>query len=209
MPVYTPDQYQHDRRRPHSFTVYGDAPVFHLPQPLAGKRVLDAGCGNGFWSDQIRARGAAEVVGIDGSSSGIEIARATYPGIRFEQQLLTETVLQELRCEPFDAVIAVEVIEHVFDPRGFVHACRSALKPGGTIVLTTPYHGYLKNLAMAVVDKWDFHHNPLWDGGHVKFWSRATLSALLTECGFVDLRFEGRSRVPYMWMGMIMSARKK
>ena len=208
MPVYTPDKYKHDDRQPHSHSVYGEAPLTFLPHPLAGKRVLDAGCGNGFWTSKSLAAGAKEVVGIDSSTEGIQIARKLYPGIRFEQLLLTETLLSDLRCEPFDAVISVEVIEHVFDPRGFVKACHMALKPGGTVVLTTPYHGYCKNLALSLAGKWDFHLNPLWDGGHVKFWSRNTLSSLLTEMGFVDIKFGGFGRVPYVWMGMVMSGRK-
>ncbi len=207
MAVYTPDKYKHDERRPHSYTVYGENPISFLPQPLQGKRILDAGCGNGFWADLIRQRGA-EVIGIDASTDGIAIARKNYPQTRFEQCMLTETVCKDLGVEPFDAVISVEVIEHVFDPRGFVKSCAAALKPGGTLVLTTPYHGYWKNLALAVTGKWDRHLDPLWDGGHIKFWSRHSLGRLLTEMGFVDLKFGGYSRLPYIWMGMVMSGRK-
>jgi hypothetical protein len=73
-------------------------------------------------------------------------------------------------------------------------------------VVSTPYHGYLKNLAVSLAGKWDTHADPLWDCGHIKLWSRKTLARLLTEAGFVDLRFRGAGRVPYMWMSMIMSA---
>ena len=208
MAVYTPDKYVHDRRKPHSAVVYGEGPLTFLPKPLAGVRVLDVGCGNGYWTNRVRELGAGEAMGIDGSTQGIQIARETYQGIRFEQMLLTDTLLADLGCAPFDAIISVEVIEHIFDPRGFVKSCDLALRPGGTVVLSTPYHGYLKNLALSVANKWDFHHNPLWDGGHVKFWSRNTLSTLLSEMGFVDIKFSGFGRVPYMWMGMVMSGRK-
>ena len=208
MAVYTPDKYQHDHRRPHSATVYGDAPLTFLPKPLAGKRVLDVGCGTGYWTNRIAEMGAAEVIGIDGSTQGIEIARSKHPGIRFEQALINDHTLADLKCEPFDTVISVEVIEHIFDPRGFVKSCFLALKPGGTLVLTTPYNGYLKNLALSIAGKWDFHLNPLWDGGHIKFWSRKTITKLLLEMGFVDVGFAGFGRVPYLWMGMVLTARR-
>src|ERR1035438_9032616 len=81
------------------------------------------------------------------------------------------------------AVISVEVIEHVYDPRGMLTNISSLLKTGGTLVLTTPYHGYLKSLAIAIAGKCDSHYNPLFDGGHIKFWSHRTLAAALSECG--------------------------
>lgn len=207
MAGYTPDQYKHGGGRPHSHAIYGDAPLDFLPQPLAGKRILDVGCGNGYWAGQMKARGA-EVVGIDGSTMGLEYARREHPGIRFEQMLATDTLLKDLGVPPFDGVIAVEVIEHIFDPRGFVDACSKALKPGGTLVLTTPFHGYWKNLALALAGKWDFHHTALMDGGHVKFWSRQTLSALLTEMGYRNITFRGYGRLPHLWMGMVLSGVK-
>ncbi len=204
MAGYTPDQYEHGRGRPHSHVVYGDAPIDRLPVPLTGKRVLDVGCGNGYWTDRVRSRGAV-VTGIDGSSQGIAYAREAYPGIRFEQMLATETLLADLCEEPFDAVMAVEVIEHIFDPRAFVVNCVRAIKPGGTLVLSTPYHGFWKNLALSLANKWDFHHHPLNAGGHIKFFSRASLGALLEQTGLKGITFSGHSRVPYVWMGMVMS----
>lgn len=208
MAVYTPDKYLHDKRKPHSASIYADTPIAYLPQPLSGKRILDVGCGNGYWSNRIRELGGGEVIGIDASTQGIEIARSQYPGVRFEQVLMNDQILTDLDSAPFDGVISVEVIEHIFDPRGFVKSCFQALKPGGTLVLTTPYNGYLKNLALSLANKWDFHLNPLWDGGHIKFWSKRTITRLLLEMGFVDITFEGCRRVPYLWMGMVLSARK-
>jgi hypothetical protein len=55
---------------------------------------------------------------------------------------------------------------------------------------------------------WDRHANPLWDGGHIKLWSRTTLSALLREAGFENLQFRGAGRCPALWMTMIMSGDK-
>lgn len=81
--------------------------------------------------------------------------------------------------------------------------CYAALKPGGKLVSSTPYHGYLKNLLISLVGGWDRHANPLWDGGHIKLWSRRTLSALLTEAGFKDLQFAGAGRLPGLHMTMV------
>lgn len=207
--AYTLNDYQYGNERivPHSFAVYGDAPIRVLPDSARGLRVLDVGCGRGFWSDRF-AKSGADVVGIDASSSGIERARHSYPNLDFRQLSITEDMISVIGQEPFDSVVSIEVVEHVYDPRGFARACFNALKPGGTLVLTTPYHGYVKNLAISLVGGWDRHFTALWDGGHVKFWSRRTLALLLSEVGFEDIRFSCHGRVPLLWMGMLAVARR-
>jgi 2-polyprenyl-3-methyl-5-hydroxy-6-metoxy-1,4-benzoquinol methylase len=169
-----------------------------------GTSVLDVGCGNGFKAGELLARGC-EVVGIDPSGSGIAIARENYPAGRFEQLTPDHELLEKLRCAPFDVVISTEVIEHVYTPRSFVAACFDALKPGGRYILSTPYHGYLKNLSIALLGAFDAHVNPLFDGGHIKFWSKRTLSALLIESGFCNLQFRGAGRLPLLWKSMVMA----
>lgn len=77
------------------------------------------------------------------------------------------------------------------------------------MIITTPYHGYIKNLMLSLLDKWDSHIDPLWDGGHIKFWSKRTLTALLTQSGYDVKEFAGIGRVSYMWKSMLMIAKKK
>ena len=74
----------------------------------------------------------------------------------------------------------MEVIEHLYQPRAFVLFIRSILEAsgGGQFIVTTPYHGYLKNLTIAAANKMDHHLSALWEGGHIKFWSRRTLAIL-------------------------------
>ena len=91
---------------------------------------------------------------------------------------------------------------------GYIAGRYAALRPGGRFDCSTPYHGYLKNLVIALAGKWDVHANPLWDGGHIKLWSRNTLSQLLRETGFQNLHFRGAGRAPYLWMSMVMSGDK-
>lgn len=170
----------------------------------AGARVLDVGCGNGYTAGVFLARGC-EVVGIDLSEQGIRHARQAHPGARFEQLPADNDVLQNLGCEPFDLVVSTEVVEHLYAPRPYIAGCRAALRPGGRVILSTPYHGYLKNLSIALAGKLDAHANPLWDGGHIKLWSRQTLSALLNEAGFIHLQFRGAGRLPLLWMTMLMA----
>jgi 2-polyprenyl-6-hydroxyphenyl methylase/3-demethylubiquinone-9 3-methyltransferase len=169
-----------------------------------GARILDVDRGNGFKAGQLLARGC-EVVGIDPSESGIAIARENYPAGRFEQLSADRGFLEKLQCAPSDVVASTEVIEHLRAPRSFVAASFDALKRGGRYILSTPYHGYLKNLSIVLLGAFDTHVNPLFDGGHIKFWSRRTLSALLRESGFRNLQFRGAGRLPFLWKSMVMA----
>jgi 2-polyprenyl-6-hydroxyphenyl methylase/3-demethylubiquinone-9 3-methyltransferase len=169
-----------------------------------GIRVLDVGCGNGFTCGEFLKRGCT-VVGIDLSEQGIAQARRAHPQGRFELLPADDQLLARLNEAPFDLVVSTEVVEHLYDPRSYARGCFAALKPGGRFICTTPYHGYFKNLLISLAGKWDFHANPLWDGGHIKLWSRATLFQLLTETGFERLQFRGAGRLPGLWMTMVVS----
>ena len=173
----------------------------------SGTRVLDVGCGNGFLLGHFLGRGCA-VVGIDLSEGGIELARATYPSGRFELLAADDRILELLDEEPFDIVVSTEVVEHLYAPRDFVRGCFASLKPGGRFVCSTPYHGYLKNLLICLFNRFDSHFNPLWDCGHIKFWTVRTLHQLLAEVGFRDLRFRGAGRVPFLWKSIVVVAEK-
>jgi 2-polyprenyl-3-methyl-5-hydroxy-6-metoxy-1,4-benzoquinol methylase len=170
--------------------------------------VLDAGCGNGSFISLFQNRNW-QLHGSDLSPTGIEIASRTYPDINFflaDGQSIYEDFLETVG--PVDVVISTEVIEHIYDPRGFLRNCFGLLKPGGTIVLTTPYHGYLKNVMLALTGKMDQHFTVRWDHGHIKFWSRKTLTLVLAETGFTNIEFAGSGRIPYMWKSMALKATK-
>ena len=182
--------------------------IFALAGELRpGLRVLDVGCGNGFSCGEFIKRGC-KVTGIDLSEQGISLARKTYPTGRFEVLAADENVLSNLGEPPFDLVISTEVVEHVYAPRAYAKGCFAAVKPGGHFICTTPYHGYLKNLALSLMGKWDDHANPLWDGGHIKLWSRRRLEELLSEAGFGNFAFRGAGRLPWLWMTMAVRGEK-
>ena len=100
-------------------------------------------------------------------------------------------------------------IEHLYSPRTFTRRALEALRPGGVLILTTPYWGYLKNLMIAVTNRTDRSLTALWEGGHIKHWSRQTLQTLGERQGFEFVAFEGAGRpIPFLWKGMMMVFRK-
>lgn len=173
---------------------------------VGAKSVLDAGCGNGSIPGVLAGQGFT-VHGIDGDTKGIAIARERYPGVAFSVASFADDGAA-LAGAPFDAVISTEVVEHLYAPHELIRFSWETLKPGGHLILTTPYHGYLKNLALAVTGRLDQHFTALWHGGHIKFWSRATLNQLCAEQGFVPHSFGGVGRVPYLWKSMVMTVQK-
>lgn len=169
------------------------------------RSVFEVGCGNGAVAYWMASRGI-EVVGIDASTTGIEQARGAYP----ELKLFVGSAYDDLagRYGRFPAVVSLEVVEHLYAPRTFAKVAFDLLEPGGLVVVSTPYHGYLKNVALAVSGRLDAHFTALWDGGHIKFWSEQTLRTLLEEPGFVDISFRRVGRVPTFAKSMIAVARR-
>jgi 2-polyprenyl-3-methyl-5-hydroxy-6-metoxy-1,4-benzoquinol methylase len=109
----------------------------------------------------------------------------------------------------FDAVIASEVIEHLYDPSALLSVASRHLNEGGYLILTCPHHGYLKNLLISLTNKWDPHFHPATLGGHVKFWSHATMRAFLETHGFHVEILSGAGRCWPIWKSMVVVAMKR
>jgi len=188
------------------------APVLKYLKGLPdGAAVLDAGCGGGDFSIGLNEAGFT-VFGLDMSPTGI--AHAASLGIgEFRVASVYEPLGAPFGRETFDAIVNVEVIEHLYSPYTFAQRAFEALVPGGTLVVTTPYWGYFKNLALALTNRTDKALSVLWEGGHIKHFSRATLTRLMHDTGFEEVGFTGRSEglralVPGVWSGMAMAFRK-
>jgi 2-polyprenyl-3-methyl-5-hydroxy-6-metoxy-1,4-benzoquinol methylase len=167
--------------------------------------VLDLGCGNGSLTAYFARHGFA-ITGLDHSRTGIDLATRRYPETRFARHDLADA-LPKQHVKRYDAVVSVEVIEHLLLPRKLLESARNALRPGGLLIISTPYHGYWKNLALALTNRFDAHWHPLRDYGHVKFFSRRTLSQLISEEGFTDLDYSTVGRIPALARSMIVSAK--
>lgn len=170
--------------------------------------ICDLGCGNGYLTHRL-AEAGFNAMGVDASPSGIAAAKRNYgKSLQFIcADIGSENPGKQLRRGSCDAVISSEVIEHLYRPADLIETAKWLLKPEGWLLVTTPYHGYMKYLALTALGKMDKHLNPLWDGGHIKFFSVRTLSELLEIHGMHVENFTFYGRLPFLWKSMICIAR--
>lgn len=207
------NEYQYQSGQPCHTESYLWTPVHeiirkHLEQTTKDQlRLMDVGCGNGAFLDSLRSKHTKlELVGVEPSESGVANANHSYPGL--EVKLGSGYDKLSSIYGVFDVVTSLEVVEHVYSPRVFAKTLFDLLAPNGIAILTTPYHGYLKNLTLALAGKLDQHFTALWDHGHIKFWSVRTLTELLKETGFRRVEFNFAGRVPALAKSMIAVAGK-
>lgn len=155
------------------------------------QNILDAGCGSGFFTEAIHG-GGYRGVGIDISMVAIAEAKKRYPGIEFFCNPLDSQ--WPFEDKTFDAIFSTEVIEHVLDTYKMISEMNRVLKVKGVLILTTPYHGLLKNL-MIVLFRFDRHFNNI-EGGHIRFFTKTFLTAFLQKFGFdvMETKYIGRIR---------------
>lgn len=106
--------------------------------PLAGKQVLDVGCGGGILSEAM-ARSGAEVTGIDLADNSLKIARlhGLESGVKVEYRKVPVEELAAEQPGQYDVVTCMEMLEHVPDPASIVRACSTLVKPGGWVFFST------------------------------------------------------------------------
>jgi len=106
--------------------------------PLAGRRVLDVGCGGGLLSEGMAARGA-RVTGIDMGEAPLSVARLHRheSGIEVDYERITAEALAEREPGSFDTVTCMEMLEHVPDPASVIGACARLVRPGGDLFFST------------------------------------------------------------------------
>ncbi|CAM4075750.1 bifunctional 2-polyprenyl-6-hydroxyphenol methylase/3-demethylubiquinol 3-O-methyltransferase UbiG [Roseateles saccharophilus] len=120
--------------------------------PLAGKRVVDVGCGGGILSDSM-ARAGAQVLGIDLSTKPLRVAELHAMEAGTEGVEYREVAVEDLAAEQpagFDVVTCMEMLEHVPDPASVVRACATLVKPGGWVFLST-LNRNAKSFLLAIV----------------------------------------------------------
>jgi 2-polyprenyl-6-hydroxyphenyl methylase/3-demethylubiquinone-9 3-methyltransferase len=106
--------------------------------PVAGKNVLDVGCGGGILAESMAQRGA-KVTGIDMGEAPLAVAQlhSLETGITVDYQRCTAEEMASQHAGKYDVVTCLEMLEHVPDPSSVITACTNLVKPGGHVYFST------------------------------------------------------------------------
>ncbi len=166
---------------------------FLLDAVRPGQRVLDLGCGDGWFSSALLAA-RARPVAVDAARGALRRARGRLPDL--DARHWPDGHPLPVEDASADVAWAGEVLEHVVDLAPWLSEVRRALRPGCELVVTTPHHGPGTLLALAARPRrFAAHFEPRAD--HLRFFSPATLGGLLDDLGFAvrELRTAGGRRL--------------
>lgn len=147
-------------------------------------RVLDAGCGDGFFASHLaKMNGVTEVVGVDISDAAVKTASQKHPHLQFRQGELNALPMEN---DSIDCAAMSEVIEHLVDVDGVLDEIARVLKPGGILLITTTDFNWLKCvlISMFYFEKYFYPTNP-----HVRFFTKGTLAEVLSHHGLTVIKY--------------------
>jgi 2-polyprenyl-6-hydroxyphenyl methylase/3-demethylubiquinone-9 3-methyltransferase len=178
--------------------------AFLLQHAPTGARVLDVGCGEG-WFTAALGRAGRTAVGVDVAREPLRRAHTREPEL--DLRLVPVEGPWPLEDVSFDAVWAGEVLEHVADTAAWLSEVRRVLRPGGALVLSTPAHGPLTRLRLGLSGQaFAAHFDPRSD--HLRFYTRRSLAALLADFRFELLAVRGLGGVPGARVTLLAAARR-
>jgi SAM-dependent methyltransferase len=176
--------------------------AFANGRPRDQLRVLDASCGGGSFLNVFRELGM-QVVGSDISVNAIRRARCANAAAQFVASSAEAAV--PFNDASFDVVWFGETLAHLFDGHAALSEFNRVLKPGGQLILTTPYHGRIKNVAIAMFSFSD-HYYP--DNYRIRFYDRRSLEGALAWAGFTAHTWRGIGRAWPFWKSFFVVAAK-
>jgi len=153
-----------------------------------GLRVLDLGCGGGHNGALLKRAGAREVVGVELDAGAAAQARKRLDAV--VQGDLARLDLAQLGDEPFDAILASDVLEHLADPEAVLARALTHLRPGGAVVVSLPNVAHVVVFANLLMKRWPRRSSGIFDRTHLRFFAKRDMVRLLEGAGLRVLRVQ-------------------
>ncbi|WMW79394.1 bifunctional 2-polyprenyl-6-hydroxyphenol methylase/3-demethylubiquinol 3-O-methyltransferase UbiG [Undibacterium cyanobacteriorum] len=165
--------------------------------PLAGKKVIDVGCGGGILAESMAKR-KAHVTGIDLSDKALNVAdlHSLETGIEIRYEKIAAEAMAEREAGTFDIVTCMEMLEHVPDPASIVKACMKLAKPGGKVFFSTINRNPKAYLFAVIGAEYVLQMLPKGTHDYQKFITPAELSQDIRNAGLEVLQMKGMSYNP-------------
>jgi 2-polyprenyl-3-methyl-5-hydroxy-6-metoxy-1,4-benzoquinol methylase len=154
--------------------------ILALAGEVSGKRILDIGCASGYVGAELIKRGAY-VIGTDISEQAIQIAQK-----RISEAYVVEVgdILPAGMAADFDIVIMSEILEHIFEPEPMLKKVHTALKPTGSLIITTPNFLTWTNRFKFLFGRFKYQEQGMFDFGHIRWFTYSYLLEVLQASGF-------------------------
>lgn len=157
--------------------------------PAVAKRIIDIGCGVGFFAAEIKERNGAEAWGVE-----LDMAAAAEAATRLDRvmQGRVEDCIERLPDDYFDVIVCNDVLEHLVDPSVVLVALKAKLSSGGMLLASLPNIRYFPALKTILLDgDFPYQDQGIFDRTHLRFFTRLSMRRLFEEAGYVVDRQEG------------------
>jgi len=165
--------------------------------PLAGKHVIDIGCGGGILSESMARKGAT-VTGIDLGEKALKVAdlHSLESGVPVRYKLIAAEEMAAQEAGQYDVVTCMEMLEHVPDPAAIVRACAALVKPGGQVFFSTLNRNPKSYLFAVIGAEYILRMLPKGTHDYEKFLTPSELSQFIRSAGLEVQGFKGMGYNP-------------
>lgn len=165
--------------------------------PLAGKKVIDIGCGGGILAESMAKRNA-QVTGIDLSEKALKVAdlHSLESGVQVRYEKITAEDIAKREAGQYDVVTCMEMLEHVPDPSSIIRACASLVKPGGKVFFSTINRNPKAYLFAIIGAEYLLQMLPKGTHDYEKFITPAELTQDIRNAGLIVNAMKGMSYNP-------------
>jgi 2-polyprenyl-3-methyl-5-hydroxy-6-metoxy-1,4-benzoquinol methylase len=165
--------------------------------PDYAKTILDIGCGEGVFGQELKKRANREVWGIEISAPCAEKAKE-----RLDRVMVGDIEIDDfdLPNDYFDCIICNDVLEHFKNPWSILRRLKNNLKKNGCMIASIPNVRYYKNLKALLLHKeWNYESYGILDFTHLRFFTQKSILSMFDECGYSVIKIEGINPMGLSW----------